>query len=756
MKDKQVPDVGEMISKSLFLNMKERGSQLAVISDGRTLFYKDLYMLVNKFRLTLPEILEDSSTIVGLRFMDPMKHLVISLALLVMRVTQVSINTKDTLKAQHQTVEETGVKQIIQDFASEANFSSDIAVLNDDFMFDAIRQSEKKSLDFKEESEKSLSKAALIFMGSGTTGKSKILAVNFCTLGHLVDRDIMIRDFKAGQRHYSVSSIDYYTTKRRAIGCLFKGVTLVLPTRRPKREIAFCRRLKVDHLSLTTSQAIVILEAERSYPSDTYPRLPELKSLFVGSSPVSEPLRKAIRKKLSSHLFVVYGTNEFGEATIASPEDQDLYAGTVGRPCPGVLIEMIGEDGTTCMEAGLKGRIRLSSAYMMDNYQNNAEISKKVFTREGYYPGDLGYKTLDGQLVFSGREDDMMIFQGVNIYPREIEQRLESHPSVVEAAAFPMTIGNHDGVPFAAVRTHSKVSEKILLDFCIEKLGWRAPRHIVSLQEFPKNAAGKILKRELISMFMREMNTSLTSAKLQNHVIPKIIHQSYHTKILPDILNKNIDKIKKMNPDWEYRLYDDKDQIEFISQYYGSQMLKSYLKINPLYGAARADFFRYLLIYKIGGVWLDIKSSMNQSLDTLLQKNDSFLLAQWQNKKGDVFSGWGLFDDLKHIKNGEFQQWHIISTPHNPLIKAVIQRVLENISTYTPKKFGVGWKGVLNTTGPIAYTLAIAPLLKKYPHRFVDVQKDLNFQYTIFPEKFTHRKLYKIHYSQLTEPIILL
>ena len=755
IKDKQTPDVGEMISKSLILNMHERGSQLAVISDNRALSYKDLYTLVEKLQLELSKILKDPSTIVGLRFKDPIKHLVVSLALFIMRVTQVSVNTKDTQKSQHNTIVETGTQQLIQDFAPRTDFFSDIIVLDDNYLLDVVRHSEKKTQESHEDSEESLNKAAMIFMGSGTTGKSKILAVNFNTLAYLVDRDLAIRDLKAGQRHYSVSSIDYYTTKRRVIGCLSKGVTLILPTKRPKREVAFCRRFKVDHLSLTTSQAIVILEQEKDHPSEPCPKLPQLKSLFVGSSPISEDLRKDIREQLTAQLFVVYGSNEFGEATIASPDDQDQCIGTVGHPCPGVTIEVTGEDGSVLKKAESKGRIRLRSAYMMDRYHNDPEISKKVFTKEGYYPGDMGYITSDGQLIFSGREDDMMIFHGVNIYPREIEQHLELHPSVIEAAAFPLTVNNHEGVPFTVVRVDGQVSEKALLDHCIEKLGWRSPRRVVILKEFPKNPAGKVLKRELIKMFKQEVHLVAKGAKQHEHSIPKIIHQSYHTKAVPDIINKNISKIKKMNPDWEYRFYDDNDQVEFISHNYGPEMLKAYLKINPLYGAARADFFRYLLINKVGGVWLDIKSTMNQSLDISLQKNDSFLLAQWQNKEGELFQGRGLFDDLKHIQNGEFQQWHIISEPNNPLIKAVIQNVLKNISTYSPDKFGVGFMGVLRTTGPIAYTLAIAPLLKKYPYRFIDTNKDLRFQYSILTKKFAHRKLYNKHYSQLTEPVII-
>ena len=126
MKYKQAPDVGEMISKALEHNMHEYGSQLAVVSDNRVLSYKDLYLLVEKLMVELIDTIQDSSTIVGLRFKDPMKHLAVSLALLIIRVTQVSINTKDTLKAQKNTIEKTGVQLLLQDFKPKLDFFSDI------------------------------------------------------------------------------------------------------------------------------------------------------------------------------------------------------------------------------------------------------------------------------------------------------------------------------------------------------------------------------------------------------------------------------------------------------------------------------------------------------------------------------------------------------------------------------------------------------------------------------------------------------
>lgn len=740
-------------AKKIFDNIEKYASNIAIINDHSEISYRELHLLIDKQVSVLMKTITSRSIVVGLRFEDPVKHLVTFLALLKVGITQCSIDCKTPLEAQKRVTKEANTQLVIQDMTDASLFFGGLMILDDDYGLHPVRQSVEHDRDTVDRKSISANRPALVFMGSGTTGDPKMIAVNSSLLWHQVDRDLSIRNLETGERHYSITTLDYYTAKRRALGCLLKGAALVLPANRPARVVAFCKKYEIDHLSLTTSQAISIVKEEQKYSSEPCPRLPQLKTLFVGSSSVSESVRRSIRDTLCRQLFVVYGSNEFGEATIANPEEQERYPGTVGKPCPGVSVEIVDEDGKPCQK-GTKGRIRLWSEQMMDAYVNNSEASKTAFTKEGYYPGDLGYLTPDGQLIFSGREDDMMIFSGVNIYPREIEQVLEDHPSVIESAAFPLTVGDHEGTPHAAVRAHTQVSEKELLQFCRKKLGWKSPYRIFFAKEFPRNAAGKILKQVIAVNVKTKLDILRKQPLTAKQHIPKIIHQSYHSRSVHPAIAKNIEKIKKLNPDWEYRFYDDADHLKFISKYYPKEILDAYNSINPLYGAARADFFRYLLIYKVGGVWLDIKSTIKQDLNISLRENDLFILSQWDNKMGESFQGFGLHPDLAHISGGEFETWHIISAPGNLMIKAVIQKVLQNINSYSPEKFGIGKIGVWRTTGPIAYTLAIVPLLKKHKHRFVNIGKEFMFQYTIF-KQFEHKKLYENHYSELKEPIIL-
>lgn len=234
--------------------------------------------------------------------------------------------------------------------------------------------------------------------------------------------------------------------------------------------------------------------------------------------------------------------------------------------------------------------------------------------------------------------------------------------------------------------------------------------------------------------------------------IPKIIHQTFYRSDLPDELQKNVHRLKNLNPGWEYRFYDDNAIIDFLKTNYPPHILNHFESIDSRYGAARADLFRYLLLYKCGGMYLDIKSSATKPLDSVLKEDDEYLLSHWQNKAGEAYEGWGCHEELNYIQNGEFQQWHIISVPGHPFLKAVIETVLQNIKSYNPALHGVGKHGVLRLTGPIPYTLSIIKNLHNCKYRLIDSTADLGLAYSVY-DKRAHTNIFKNHYTALNFPV---
>ncbi len=198
-------------------------------------------------------------------------------------------------------------------------------------------------------------------------------------------------------------------------------------------------------------------------------------------------------------------------------------------------------------------------------------------------------------------------------------------------------------------------------------------------------------------------------------MIPKIIHQTFKTKNLPIELQNVVSIIRHTCPAYEHRLYDDEDIVEFIKENYDDETLKMYNMINPKLGMARADFFRYLLIYKVGGVYLDIKSCPAVNLDSWILPEHKFITGHWREHHHT--------DLIKHPL-GEFQNWYVISEPGHPIIERVIQRMKENIRNYRKRPNIDIKKDILSVTGPICYSKAILETKDLYPDGYYDFGYD--------------------------------
>lgn len=242
--------------------------------------------------------------------------------------------------------------------------------------------------------------------------------------------------------------------------------------------------------------------------------------------------------------------------------------------------------------------------------------------------------------------------------------------------------------------------------------------------------------------------------------IPKVIHQKFRSKAaLPPEIQENIRNIIQLNQGWAYRLYDDADAEAFILKHYGAEILQLYQRITPSYGASRADFFRYLLIYAEGGVYLDAKSTTTRPLDKVITPDDRYILSKWDNLPGGKYFAWGIHPDLAAFERGEYQQWHVIAVAGHPFLRSVIERVIHNIQHYDVTTTGVGFMGVLRTTGPISYTLGIEDIKSLHPYREVEIEQDMGIEYSIYdsfahdPHR-SHRNLFATHYTELKTPLI--
>jgi hypothetical protein len=155
----------------------------------------------------------------------------------------------------------------------------------------------------------------------------------------------------------------------------------------------------------------------------------------------------------------------------------------------------------------------------------------------------------------------------------------------------------------------------------------------------------------------------------------------------------------------------------------------------------------------VGGVYLDAKSTATRPLDEVIRPDDVYLLSQWQELR-DRPAGQGAHPELQGVPGDEYVNWFLVCAPGHPFLRAVILRVLDNIARYRVFEGGVGRKGVLRLTGPIAYTLAIHPIRQQHPHRLVKFEEDPGFRFSVFGDPFRHRSAMGTHYSELVRPVV--
>lgn len=329
----------------------------------------------------------------------------------------------------------------------------------------------------------------IIVSGSGSTGRAKLLPITHRQQWARMLAGQEVFPYGASDVFASLIPLDFYTTKMRYLEALLKGTPFVLYDRSRQGLGELVGKSGVTAVYGTVMHAERLLQ---SLPANARGAMESLTALMLIGSTVSDSLRQRIRERLCSKLCVLYGTNESG--TLCRADSQDVYQvpGTVGRPHAGVRLEVVDANDAP-VPAGRPGQVRIQGPTVIDGYLDDELASAKAFRNGWFYPGDLGRLTPDGQLIHLGRSDDMMIVNGINIYPAEIEQVLAAHPAVWEAAAMPLKHAVHQDVPVCAVTLveGAHVDPQALLSFARERLGAHGLHQVVVLDRIPRNDRGK-------------------------------------------------------------------------------------------------------------------------------------------------------------------------------------------------------------------------------------------------------------------------
>jgi hypothetical protein len=229
-------------------------------------------------------------------------------------------------------------------------------------------------------------------------------------------------------------------------------------------------------------------------------------------------------------------------------------------------------------------------------------------------------------------------------------------------------------------------------------------------------------------------------------MIPKVVYQTWKSKNLPFDYQQIVQHNQLLNPEYQFVLFDDNDLNQFFQDDTIPQNWRqAFFKINPCYGPARADLFRYIVIYYYGGIYLDIKVKCRKPFREWIFENDQGLLSYWENLYYQK--------DRLQNKKGELQNWHVIFEKNHPFLLHVLQEICKRIHQVQNSTHIFGKLGVLEFTGPLIYTKVLEYLLYQNisnPIRFFDSSKVLDYG-----DSFCGLSTQN-HYSFLTEPLFIL
>jgi len=182
-----------------------------------------------------------------------------------------------------------------------------------------------------------------------------------------------------------------------------------------------------------------------------------------------------------------------------NPLDGTRKVGSIGLPIAHVQVSIQDEDGRE-LAASEIGELCVRGGNVMQGYWNQPEETAKVMRHDWLLTGDIGYRDADGYYFITDRKKDMLLVNGINVYPREIEEILYQFPGVKEAAVIgkPDSRRGEQPIAFVAASEGVALEEKELQQFVRQRLAdYKVPRKVVLLPALPRNATGKILKTAL-------------------------------------------------------------------------------------------------------------------------------------------------------------------------------------------------------------------------------------------------------------------
>jgi len=336
---------------------------------------------------------------------------------------------------------------------------------------------------------------AVIIYTSGTTGRPKGAMLSHGNLLHNVEScRIVLETVDVDRMAVLLPLFHSYMLTVGVLLPLLVGGAMVL--------VKSLGQPKLIMQELCARQATIlpaIPPLYRALASSPAPLKLPFRLCISGSAPLPLQVLKDFEAKYALPLIEGYGLSEASPVVAKNPLRGDHKAGSIGIPIAHVELT-VQDDTGHILPPGEVGELCVRGGNVMMGYWNQPEETAKVFRQDWLLTGDLGYRDADDYFFITDRKKDMLLVNGNNVYPREIEEVIQHYPGVKEAAVIGRPDARRGEQPLAFVAPNEGVTlnERDLIQFIREKMAdYKVPKQIIFLPALPRNATGKILKTTL-------------------------------------------------------------------------------------------------------------------------------------------------------------------------------------------------------------------------------------------------------------------
>jgi fatty-acyl-CoA synthase len=349
--------------------------------------------------------------------------------------------------------------------------------------------------------------AKVVLLTSGTTGTPKgaprSSSKSIAPVGAVLSKV----PYKAGESTYVAPPMFHGVGYTQALLSVSLGSTVITERRfnaeRVLAAITAHRPTGLVVVPVMLRRIVTVLEeSDPAHPYDTS----SLRVVFVSGSQLEAELVRRAERVIGQKLYNFYGSTECAYATFATPEDLHAAPGCAGRPPFGTVVKLYDEDGRAVNGTGRIGRIFVGNTFQFDGYTGGGG---KDMIDGLMATGDVGHFDGGGRLFVDGRDDDMIVSGGENLFPGEVEELLITNPAVEEASVIGVDDDEYGKrlAAFIVLREGQQLSAEEVRAFVKANLArFKVPRDVIFIEELPRNPSGKVLKRTL-----REMHGQLAA-----------------------------------------------------------------------------------------------------------------------------------------------------------------------------------------------------------------------------------------------------